>query len=263
LDIDKLNQCEDEDDFSDLMLEDIMGGYKYPDSNPNHKQIAVVDHLSTFDIVLLKQFFKKVQEDLNVRFHIGDATSLTIEGKRFYRYFLYSDEHELVSFKYPDGLYRLQEPVFERLDGIAIDLKNLSVRFKNDGETLCYKSVDELKHAVKKILNEYWPDLENPDVRIVDSISEYPDTKWMVESISNHLMATEPRERAILLANKIAEFIPELELEFSGRDYIPLMASLQIAEAMNKLDIPLQHKTISRLTLRFGFFDEFAQQRPR
>ena len=78
-------------------------------------------------------FFEKISDDLRIKFWVGDAISIIIDGKRFHRYFLYSNKKPLIIIKSEDGLYRFQEPLFERLDGITIDLKYLSITFKNDG----------------------------------------------------------------------------------------------------------------------------------
>ena len=257
MDVNKLRQCEDEDDFSDLFDEDVLGGYNSPSHHPNHKQIAVVDHLSNYNINQLKSFFEKVQKELKVRFWIGDATSINIDGKRFDRYFLYSDEEPLICMNFNDGLYLLQEPLIERLDGITIDLKGLSITFKNDGEVLSFDSIMDLKKALNKILKEYWPELDSPDIKIRNSLSENPATKWMVESLSCQLMAFDSQEEKILLAKRFEKFIPKLKFEFTPEDYIPLVASLQLASAMNDLDFATQNKIISSLVLCFGFFDDF------
>ena len=260
MDIDRLRQCEDADDFNDLFLEDVLEGYNSPTQKPGHKQIAIVDHLASYQIDQIIPFFEKIAVDLRINFWIGDAISVIIDGKSFHRYYLYSDKKPLIIINSNDGLYRFQEPLFERLDGITIDLKDSSITFKNDGEVLDFDSLDKLKITLKKILNEYWPELDNPDIRIRDSLSENQVTKWMVESFSSQLMATEPREKQILFADRLGEFIPDLKFEFSYSDYIPFVAALQTALAMNKLDSGEQGKIIKSLVLCFGFFDDFMPQ---
>ncbi len=258
MDLDKLRQCEDEDDFSDLMMEDILGGYNDPAVYPNHKQIAVVDHAKNFDLSQRKLFFETVHKDLNVKFWIGDGTSLIIDRKKIHRHFLYSDEEPLICINFADGIYRLQEPVIESLDGITINLKGLTITFKNDDGELKFDSIEELKKAISKILKEYWPEMDSPDIAIRDSLSNNPGTKWMVESFSCQLMATDSQEDKINLLKKIEEFIPKLKFEFNPGDYIPFVASLQLAKAMNEFDPQNQDKIISKLRLCFGFFDEFT-----
>jgi len=260
MDLNRLRQCEDADDFNDLFLEDVLEGYNSPTQKPGHKQIAIVDHLASFQIDQIIPFFEKISEDLRINFWVGDAISLIIDGKYFHRYFLYSDKKPFLIINSKDDLYRFQEPLFERLDGITINLKDLSITFKNDGEVLKFDSLGKLKITLKKILNEYWPELDNPDIRIRDSLSENNDTKWMVESFSSQLMATEPREKQVLFADRLGAFIPDFKFEFSSNDYIPFVAALQTARAMNKLDSKEQGEIIRNLIMCFGFFDDFMVQ---
>ena len=152
MDLDELKKCENEDDFSMLIMEDVLGGYNQPTLYPNHKKIAIVDHASNYDINQLKSFFEKVHSELKVKFWVGDGTTVTIDGRIFHRHFLYSDEEPLISILFTDGIFRLQEPTVERPDGISIDLKDLKIIFNNMGEVLKYGSAEELQKAVTKIL---------------------------------------------------------------------------------------------------------------
>ena len=261
MDIDELRKCETRDDFySDLLIDDILGGYNDPKVRPNHKKIAVVDHAQNLNIHQIISFFETVQKELKVKFWIGEGTSLIIDGRRFYRSFLYSDEEAPISSQYKDDLFRIQEPVVERLDGMTIDLTGDTVTFKNDGEILKFRTLEELYKAIRDILQNYWPELDHPDIRIRDNISENPGTQWLVESFALELMAKDSREDGISLTKRFEQFIPGLKFEFNPGDYIPFAAALLLAGAMNQLDIDSQNKIISSLVLCFGFFDDYTSE---
>lgn len=257
MDLDALRKCENEDDFSALMMEDVLSGYNDPTIYPNHKQIAIVDHAVDYNIDQFKSFFEKVHKELHVKFWVGDGTTVKIDGKRYHRYFLYSDKEPLVSLLFNDGIFRLQEPKVERLDGITIDLGGLKIVFKNDGEVLKYGSIEGLQKAVIKILDEYWPDLDNADIAIRDSISNYHRTRWMVESFSDFLNTIDSQKEKINLAKKVEDYIPGLRFEFSHDNFIPLLAALQLATHMNGFDFNIQDEIINKLIFNFGFFDDY------
>lgn len=261
MDIDELRKCETREDFyNDLLMDDILGRYNDPKAHPNHKKIAVVDHAQNLNIHQIISFFEAVQKDLKVKFWIGEGTSLIIDGRRFYRSFLYSDEKPLISSQYKDGLFRIQEPVVERLDGMTIDLTGDTLKFKNDGEILKFPTLEELHKTIQDILQNYWPELDHPDIRIRDNISENPRTRWLVESFALELMAKDSREDRINSAKRFEPFVPGLLFEFDPGDYIPFAASLLLARAMNELDFDTQNKIISSLVLCFGFFDDYTSE---
>jgi len=238
-------------------MEDVLRGYTDQVLYPNFEQVAIVDHLGSYDLNQVRSFFDAVYQDLEVQFWVGDATSLNIDGQVFHRYFLYSDEEPDICIHFSDGVYRRQDPEIERHDGITVDLKGLSVTFKNDGEVLYYDSEAHLKIALKRILAEYWPEEAYPDVRIEDSISEDPATKWLVESFSDFLMAMESQADRITLTRRLEGFIPEFEFEINPEDYLPYTVALQFATHMNELDPSAQDKIYYSLTLVFGLFDEY------
>lgn len=253
----ELRQCEDEEDFSYLMMESVSGEYNDSAIHKDHKLIAVVDHLGSYDISQIMNFFEKIYADLRVPFWIGDGTSLIIDGKRFHRSFLYSNEDPLINTISPDALYRLQEPLIEHLDGIIIGLKELNICFKKEGELIKLDSIEETNKAIRKLLTEYWTEGDHPEIIIRDSLSGYDRTKWLVESVSCQLMAMDSREDAISLVGRIVEFIPGLNPDFQPEDYIPFVAALKIATAMNPMESQAQDEIIRRLILCFGFFDDF------
>jgi len=257
MDLDKLKKCENEEDFSALMMEDVLGGYNQPGRYPNHKKIAMVDHGANFDITQIKSFFQKVHSELKVKFWVGDATTVTIDGRFFHRHFLYSDEKPLISILFTDGIFRLQEPLIERPDGISIDLKGLKIIFNNMGEVLKYDSAEELQNAVTKILDDYWPGLDNPDIAIRDSISRNSRTKWMVESFSDYLMTLDTQKEKIDLAKNIEKHIPGLKFEFNPDNFMPFLTALQLATHMIGFEPGIQDEIVDKLMLNFGFFDDY------
>ena len=260
MDIIELGLCEDMDDFSDLIMKDIICGYNNSTAYPDHKLVAVVDHAANYDIKQLKTFFETVHNELEVQFRIGDGLALIIDGTKFHRSFLYSSEDSLISKLFDDGIFRMQDPVIERCDGMTIDLKDLTITFKNDGEVLTYDSTEEMKKAINKILMEYWPELDHPDICIRDSISNHPGTKWMVESFSDWLMASDSQEKSISLAKQFEKFIPGLNFRFHPEDYLPFEASLQLATQLTKYDFRSQDEFITKLIQCFGFFDDYISQ---
>ena len=154
----------------------------------------------------------------------------------------------------------MQELVVERLDGMTIDLTGDTITLKNDGEVLNFNTLEELHKAIGEILREYWPELDHPDIRIRDNISENPGTHWLVESFAIELMAKDSWEDRINLAKRFEPFVPGLIFEFDPGDYIPFAASLLLARAMNDLDVDTQNKIISSLVLCFGFFDDYTSE---
>lgn len=262
MDIRELKRCRYEDDFSDLMMKDFICGYDNPVTYPDYKLIAIVDHAASYNIRQLKSFFKTVHNELEVQFVIGDGVSLVIDGTRFHRSFLYSNKLPLISKLFDDGIFRMQEPMIERYDGITIDLKDLTITFKNDGEVLSYDSTEALNKAINRISAEYWPDLAHPDIKIRDSISNHPGTKWLVEAISDQLMTFDTCEKGISLVKRFEEFIPGLNIDFHPEDYIPFKTSLQIALLMKNFEIEAQNEIIKNLLKCFGFFDDYFNNFP-
>jgi len=260
MDLDELKKCENEDDFSALMMEDVLGGYNQPGRNPNHKNIAIVDHAANYSIEQIKSFFEKVHSELNVKFWVGDGTTVTIDGRIFHRHFLYSDEEPLISILFADGIFRLQEPTVEKPDGISIDLKGLSIIFNNMGEELEYGSARELQKAVTRILDDYWPELDNPGIVIRDSISVYSRTKWMVESFSDYLMSLDSQKEKIDLVKNLEKYIPGLRFKFNPDDFIPFLTAHQLATRMKGIEPGIQDEIVNTLILNFGFFDDYPLQ---
>ena len=257
MNLDALRKCKNNSDFDHLMMEDILNGYTDHVHYPNYEQIAIVDHLGNYDLKQIKLFFDEVYQDLGVQFWVGDATSLTIRGQIFNRYFLYSDEDPDICMHFTDEVYRKQDPEIELHDGISIDLKGLTVTFKDDGEVLHYDSEQQMQIGLKRILTEYWPEHTHPDVRIEDSISENLATKWLIESFSDFLMSLESQADRITLAKRLESFIPEFKFELNPDDYLPYSVAFQLATHMNEFDQPAQDKVYYSLTLVFGLFDEY------
>jgi hypothetical protein len=260
MDLEELKKCKNEDDFSALMMEDVLGGYNQPDLYPDHKKIAIVDHAANYSIEKIKSFFEKVHSELKVKFWVGDVTTVTIEGKVYNRHFLYSDEEPLISSLFTDGIFRLQEPVVERPDGISIDLKGLKIIFNNMGEVLKYGSADELQVAVTRILDDYLPGIDNPDIAIRDSVSRNSRTKWMVESFSDYLMSLDTQKEKIDLLKNFEKHIPGLRFKLSPDRFIPFLTAHQLATHMNGFEPGIQDEIINKLILNFGFFDNYSLQ---
>ena len=258
MDLEELKKCENEDVFSKLIMQDLLKGYNDRSVFPDHRLIAVVDHEEHYSIEKIKSFFDKVRRELEVKFRVGDATTIIISGKKFHRYFLYSDEEPLKKILYPDGVFRLQEPMVERTDGMRIDPKKLCITFRDHGEVLNYSSIDDLQKAVLRILDEYWPGPDHPDIAITDSISEYPVTKWMVESFSDFMITMASSNDQIRLAERIGKHVPDLKFDLRPDQYVPLAAALQLAAHMNGFDPGIQDEIINRLVLNFGFFDDYS-----
>lgn len=256
MDVSDLKKCKNHSDFNELMMDDITQRFDTLDTGLIYKEIAIVELLERSDINTIKAFFDIIQEDLG-HFLIGDATSIKIDGQRYVRYFLFSDQVPAYCMQFPDGVFRWQSPEVEQIDGVTIDLKALTITFKNDGEVLEYASEELLESGLKKILAEYWSKYDYPDVRINDSISENPGTKWIIESFSDFLMSLYSQEERITLVRRLEGFIPELEFELSPKDYLPYSFALQLATHMNTLDQSAQQKVYSSLTLVFGLFDDY------
>lgn len=219
MDLEALMKCEDEDDFSRLMMDDVMGGYNGTSIHPNHIQIAIVEHPANYTLDQIKSFFGTVDKNLNVKFWVGDGTNVKIEGVQFHRYDLYSDEEPIINIQFADGLYRFQEPMVEREDGITIDVNGKFISFKNNGEVLYFNSFEEMHKTTTEILEKYWPNHDHPEIAIKDSISNYPRTKFMVESFADHITTIDGQVEKIMLAERFEKYIPELKFVFNTDDY--------------------------------------------
>lgn len=257
MDLDAIKKCKSEEDLDHLMMEDVLRGYTDQVCYPNYEQVAIVDHLGSYNLDQVIAFFDAVYQDLRIPFQVGDAISVNRDGRIFHRYFLYSEEESEICSQFSDWIYRRQDPEIVRLDGITIDLAEFTVTFKEDGEVLCYDSEAHLKIGLDRILSEYWAEESHPDVRIEDNISEFPEIKWLVESFSDFLMSMESQADRITLASRVATFIPELAFELNPDDYLPFTVALQMATHMNRMDPTDQGKVLSSLTLVFGLFDEY------
>lgn len=96
------------------MMEELINGYNDPELYPNHKLIAIVEHAANYNINQLKLFFITVQNELKVNLCVGDGISAIIDSKKYIRFSLYSNEEPMICLQYPDGIYRLQEPIIKR-----------------------------------------------------------------------------------------------------------------------------------------------------